>query len=298
MSIVKNTPAEILQKHILEPSLRTIYVEGNTDKELIHWFLEEIGLNKVNVLEISSVDIPSVLVSSGGNRERVIYLSKYINANCLDLIGLTFIADRDLETIFAGIETNNFILYTDFCCIEMYFFEETILKKFFKLGCRLRINNLDAIMQNFILVLHELFLIRAANLSLSWNLRKLNFLSSCRIKKNEILFDRGDYIKKYLQLNIDQLRKIKFGTISTNKKLDWSSIISEFENEIEHHRKLLEGPARLYINGHDFLNLLAAYVNDNSLKKVIQEGNLLLTTVEVEHLQGYKMFQDLIKRCS
>ena len=55
--VEQRTLEEILTLYNLEPSLADIYVEGDTDKAIISWFLSRLSKSHVRVYTIDIIDI-------------------------------------------------------------------------------------------------------------------------------------------------------------------------------------------------------------------------------------------------
>lgn len=53
---------ELIARYELEPSLCDIYVEGLTDKFLIQWFLDKLGIDNYAIYEIDTVEIPALSI--------------------------------------------------------------------------------------------------------------------------------------------------------------------------------------------------------------------------------------------
>ena len=49
---------ELVALYKLHPELRDVYVEGDSDRSFIEWFIGEKGLNRVNIYCIETVEIP------------------------------------------------------------------------------------------------------------------------------------------------------------------------------------------------------------------------------------------------
>jgi len=96
----------------------------------------------------------------------------------------------------------------------MYLFDYNIIKKFLRLA--LGKDDLEAvnIIKNISPILEEMFLLRAANQSLSYGMKWLSLkaLTSCckRPKSGQIEFDSNGFVDKYLHNNNRNSDKIAF----------------------------------------------------------------------------------------
>jgi hypothetical protein len=172
---------ELVARYELEPSLHDVYVEGLTDKSIIQWFLDESNLDTKNctVYEIDTVDIPTdqlfALGLNDSNRSRVIFLAFQLQRLIeTSLPHVVCIADRDFDDLIgsSSIESE-LLLFTDYTSIEMYLFDSNMIEKFLRLA--LRKDDLEAvnIIKNISHSLEEMFLLRAANQSLSYGMQWL-----------------------------------------------------------------------------------------------------------------------------
>jgi hypothetical protein len=290
---------ELVARYELEPSLHDVYVEGLTDKCIIQWFLDKSNLDTKNcaVYEIDTVDIPTdrlfALGLNDSNRSRVIFLAFQLQRLVeTSLPHVVCIADRDFDDLIgsSSIESE-LLLFTDYTSIEMYLFDSNIIKKFLRLA--LGKDDLEAvnILTNISPTLKEMFLLRAANQSLSYGMEWLesNALRRCfkKIRKGAKLeFDSNDFVDKYLHKNNRNSEKIAF--LDKVKELR-NKNISEIRNKIR---------------GHDFIELFCWYIEPylSKNKKWFSEPDIVLGTLlcclDVDDLMQEKLFQELTRRVS
>lgn len=291
---------ELVTRYELEPSVNDVYVEGLTDKCIIQWFLEESNLDTKNVAvyEIDTIDIPTdrlfALGLNDSNRSRVIFLAFELQSRFEgSLPPVICIADKDFDNLIASSHIESeLLLFTDYTSIEMYLFDSNIIEKFLRLA--LRKDDLEAvnIINNISPILVEMFLLRAANQSLSYGMEWLESKAfrRCFNKKTrkgpKLEFNSNDFVDKYLQKNNRNSEKIAF--LDKVKELR-NKNISEIRNKIR---------------GHDFIELFCWYIEPylSENKKGFSEPDIVLGTLlcclDVDYLMQEKLFQELTRRVS
>lgn len=278
---------EFLMTLELEPSIHDIVVEGPNDRDVLDWYLcQECGFIGAKIFLADEINVPSEIVSiySGnaddGSRGRVIAIAKYAQNKYKCKNNLSCIIDTDTDVLFNINNQADTIIKTDFSCMEMYYFEEKILKKFFKLFCSLKVEKkISSLLADFGTILNELFLIRAANKFLNWKMKWLDIDKFIKFKNESPAFDCVRFIKSYLNKNAK------------------CSQINEFENCLNMLKLQIKTDKRNYINGHDFLRLLALFVkykqNSNKLFDVIVTGRPLRTSLCTSHVNNFNLFKKL-----
>lgn len=274
-SVVRRTVEELETLYEFEPSLKkAIYVEGITDRELIKLYLAKSGLNDVYVYEIDTIDISDEIVKEKGfsavnNRSRAITLS-IIAEKCVVCI---------IDSDFAFIEPdtfaqNNSLLKTDYSCMEMYCFNEEIMEKIFLGYSTIRPNNLNKFLNDIGIILSEIFLIRFAKDNLDPSLPHIDFDKNITKESNSLIFDRFNYLKKYLSNKEDKIKI--FNDFIGSQKL-----------------KINSHDIRYYINGHDFVYLLQFYLNikQRDAKEIFEK--LLYGFLDFHNLSQEKLFSKL-----
>jgi hypothetical protein len=289
---------ELVALYELEPSLHDVYVEGLTDKSIIQWFLDKSNLDTKNcaVYEIDTVDIPTdqllALGLNDSNRSRVIFLAFQLQSLSEgSLPPAICIADKDFDNLIASSHIESeLLLFTDYTSIEMYLFDSNIIEKFLKLA--LRKDDLEAvnILKNISPILQEMFLLRAANQSLSYGMQwSSGALKDCftKIRKGgQIESNLNDFVDKYLNKNNRKSGKSAF--LDKVKELR-NKNISEIRNKIR---------------GHDFIDIFCWYIEPYlpKNKKGFSEPEIvlgnLLCCLDVDYLMQEKLFQELTRRVS
>lgn len=275
---------ELHLKYKLEPGLRDIYVEGESDAYIVRWFLKEQGNVNAVVYQISTIDIPVERLEAtshqNNNRGRVIFLGQDLAAANL-LSQATCIVDSDFDVILDRRKVSENILFTDYTCMEMYFFNTWHIDKFFSLVVGRQVKNVQRILDNISSILQELFLVRLASQLLGLNFACMPMTSCCHIEEEEIIFDFDEYLKRYFNKNKGHSQATVF-----NKKLDEC-------------RQLLLPNKRHQMHGHDFLELLAWYIRKAYSVQHFDSasiGRVLLACLEASKLSAEGLFVNILRR--
>ncbi len=276
-SVVRRTVEELETLYEFEPSLKkAIYVEGITDRELIKLYLTKLGIDDVYVYEIDTIDIPDEIVKEKGfttinNRSRAITLSEIAEKCVLCIIDSDF-AFIEPDTFLQ----NNSLLKTDYSCMEMYCFNEVILEKIFLGYPTIRPSNLNNFLNELGIILSEIFLIRFAKENLNSSLPHIDFDKNITKKSHSLIFDRTNYLKKYLSNKEDNIKV--FNDFISSTKL-----------------KMATNDLRYYINGHDFVNLLQLYLNIKQRDAKETFEKLLYGFLDFNSLSQEELFSKLAK---
>lgn len=275
---------ELRLKYRLEPTLRDIYVEGESDASIIRWLLREHGNRSAVVYYISTVEVPIEILDKYGqddnNRGRVIALALELASVNL-LSQATCIVDRDFDAILNNLIGLENLLFTDYSSMEMYFFNSWHLEKLFSLALGRQIDNAQVILDNVAAILQEVFLIRLAN-----HLQKLGFgcisiTCCCQIKEGKIKFDLTDYMTRYLHKNGGHSHR------------------STFDEKVNECRALLLQDPRQQMHGHDFLEVLAWYIRKTCSMQHYNEASLksaLMASLESSKLISENLFVNILRR--
>lgn len=233
---------ELIALYSLEPTLKDIYVEGTSDKELIEWVLSAHDLQGVGIYLIDIVNVEENVLNhhgldTGSNRSRVVALSAELAASLPQTCKVVCIADRDYEDYLPSGINNYFLELTDYNSAELYLLHPSMLHKLFHLVLGGFPLSAEDVMTKAVPILEDLYVIRLANRTLEWRMKWVNFTKHVHFSKG-IFFDRDSFLKAYLL---------------KNKK--WSQR-STFETKIEELRTELKTDPRFRVRGHDLMELL------------------------------------------
>lgn len=227
--------------YFLEPTIKDIYVEGGYDARIIsNWCRENNDLNVV-AYDIDAVDIPYDILHkyslTEGNKQRVIALA-YELAD-LDSNAYSCLVDKDLDHWLDEVVEVPRLFWTDYCSLELYFFNEDDLKRIIVDVAQSKIINWPGFYTSFISVLKDLYSIRLADKEMNLNLEWIKFERCLSVKGNIWCFDVEEYFRRVL-IACNQARNIE-----------------KFNDRRNHWLGVLNGDPRNYIRGHDFVKLLA-----------------------------------------
>lgn len=313
-----------------------VYVEGNTDKHLITWFLKQHGYlagKHFDIFEGSDINLSGEELKQrdllDNNRSRVIAVALEIQKQFKVMPKyLSCLVDKDSDWLFGKeYPPCEGLLFSDYCDLEMYLFNEAVIDKFLHLVLSTSAIPATRVLDNLSPVLEELFLIRAtSHQALQWGMKWLDkpfdwFDKRFKDKKDNIIqFKKGDkedfvadFIKRYLDKNNKWSDKSRFDAKLAELRLSSSSLLDR----------------RHKIRGHDFTNMLHWYIKrplkidtgdimqaesvdtgdvmeeeSKAMPKTI-EGSLsgckaiegsLLGCVELKQLKQEKLFKQLLAR--
>jgi len=277
MPIPKRKVIELLAINRFEGQESGIFVEGSTDKKALRLFLEAHKLDAA-VYEIGAFEVdPRSVLTLGledNNRGRIITLARATEPGNQSQF---FIADKDFDEALGITHRYKDLLFTDYSCIEMYGFEEEVVRTVLVAFINDLKRPIQAIMNEFGPILKILFIVRLINHTSRLGLKSVAWQKSCALNRGELEFDLDDYLSRYL---------------GANKKLKQKSEIVE---QIRLWQSRLDGDIRNYINGHDFVGLMNWYVGQVSKVKVaeIVMASALLCAIRWGGTLTYQMFADL-----
>ena len=287
--MIRRTIPELATRYQLEPTLRDVYVEGNFDKNVITWYLRRAGRHNMRVFEVDFVEVPPALVAArgltDGNRQRVLTLAYELEL----AIGegsrqATCIFDSDADYLLGDRWGNTLSFATDFSCMEMYLFDEIHLGKFLQLI--LEVNDVDVaqLITTYADILTELFLIRAASLSLRLPIRFLDFTACCKHAGSAIILDIPEFRRRLLD--------------ASNLRPQEVILMAE----IERLRTHMKGDPRCYINGEDFIRLVEWDRRESLRKKELRNYEAVSAALrgcfEFDTVSRNRLFEALIERAS
>ncbi|MFF3160855.1 hypothetical protein [Streptomyces sp. NPDC003273] len=274
---------ELIFAYEMEPQLRDIFVEGRTDKVLIE---HAISSPDVRVWEDGEIDVPSDVVQSHGFdigcKGRVaaiaVELEKRLGpANLL----VRCIIDADCDRVMgSALVEAKYLRYTDFTCIEAYFWNLPHMQKYIKIGLHDTLGfTADEILETLNPVLIELFLMRVAHRHLGGGMNWVSAASCITAKKGAVTFDRNKFVQKYLQSNSAWDRR------------------TEFERAVEEYRAQLDPDVRHCLHGHDLTEVLAEVVKECVKPKYLGHveivARMLAMTIERDDLSDFPLLREL-----
>ncbi len=287
--IPRRTIEEMMFIYERDPDRRDVYVEGAFDSAILQWLIQYCGLTFMAAYEIGTIDIPDGDIINAGrkanNRERVIFLAEYFDKRLKNgSKQITCFVDADSSHLVGDFSNATCLIYTDFSCMEMYFFNQLTISKLITIQCNRSQWPIQAILTSLESVLQELFLYRFANETLNWSMDWLDDVVCMNLIDWSISLDFNDYIMRFLNKN--------------SRARDFNIFI----NKIETLRSLTREDARYQMHGHDFTTLLCWIFRQKGIKgelckvKVVERS--LALAADFEEIKNHNAFKQLVCRAS
>jgi hypothetical protein len=274
---------ELIAIYSLEEDLFDLYVEGPTDRSIIENYLEYKRKDK-SVIEIDDIDLSPLEkeyqdLNLYSNKDKLIALSRLLSEKKI-LTKVKCVVDRDFDGILKTIEQNKFLLYTDFSCIESYFFCNEHINKLLKLGIRNYPIETVFVIEQIGKVICGIFKLRMINKHFGFNGTKPKIKNHTHINKKTGFcdFNFTDYLRIFL---------------NANKLIDRRHEIEKFIKEIE---GTIGNDVRNQLNGHDFIEVLFDYINKTKNTVNFRLENFERTfylSVQPNYLDKYELFEKL-----
>lgn len=243
-SIPRQNIDEIVTKYEFHPELVDIYVEGKFDRDLVVEYLDAIGrISDVSVYAIDEIDVSSSIVESarltlGSNKSRVMALAYVLKERLNQRLNVACVVDADLERFFEKLRTWEYLLYTDYTSMEMYFLNDACLRKFLKFTCNLDEGAVARFKKVMAAILPAQFCMRCVIQSLDLCVESPSFTKGLQEKRDLGSFDEEKFVEKFIQSNSLMHRS------------------EEIRQQFRKIRQRTRGDVRHCCNGHDFVSLL------------------------------------------
>jgi hypothetical protein len=190
----------LIARYENEPTLREIFVEGRSEREVFEAFVEKRPARVLSVFSIDDVNVPRDIVEArfgSGNRGRVVALAHQLSASLIATARAPYcIADKDLNTVLDSDIDCGRLWFSDYACLESYLFDSDnfrrIIRSFF--GIEFSEDEYDAL----VAACNQLYLVRAARTVLEPKLALVDIRGSLNIRDGEIYFDLQDYLNRFL----------------------------------------------------------------------------------------------------
>ncbi|WP_180990630.1 DUF4435 domain-containing protein [Streptomyces malaysiensis] len=258
VGIPRRSVEELVSLYEFEPEIVDFFVEGRSDRVFLEHLLEGAGEN-VRVWEAGDVEIPAEMVDavdeSIGAKGRIVALAKELEERLREgaEYSVLCIVDADFDHILeAENKSYRFLARTDFTCLESYYWNLKVVRKYLKLSLHGSVPlGASEFMTRLESVMRELFLLRLAVASLDLNFSWIDPGGCCGDPKKGGEFDRSTYLEKLLSKNLAFTRK------------------RDLDRQIAHFREILSEDPRYFIHGHDLCKLISwlikPYVRDRNL---------------------------------
>jgi len=241
---------ELIARYTLEPSLRDLYVEGETDRRFFQGLLEECSLVAINVYSAKTVTLDdSLLLQLGLSRTSskstlIALAASFEGIARSELVAcVRFLVDADFDRHLQLEKPYITLSYTDYSCLESYMLEERFLSKSVELLAGSISGGIGQFKGDLIAVLRQMFVIRLANELIGWNMTLIDYKDyvDCDSEKR-LQFQAERYVRNYL---------------ITNGR---SASVSEFATALATARGKLLIDDRHNVNGKDIVFALLRYL--------------------------------------
>jgi hypothetical protein len=276
---------EVIALYDLEPTLTDIYVEGESDRCFISWFLGETSKPNVRVYTIDTVDIPESIVVkhkllTHSMRSKVLALAAELGSQLKSNRNVLCIADRDYEDYLSANVSSPMLEFTDGNSLECYAFTDANFRKFSLVVLGEEELTLLGLSTTIGKILRRVYLTRLANEVLGWGMKGIPFTRYVELSGGAISFHEDRFVRAYLQKNKRWADRAKF----TETKQSLSSSLS--------------GDIRRATRGHDIADLLLHILHKISPERKF--GNpqtlegALLGTIESKYLEKTTLFKRIM----
>ncbi len=239
---------ELIAIYLLEEDFLDIYVEGPTDKFVFENYLKYKKKDK-SVVEIDDLNLSTIIgkysdLDLSSNKDKLIALSRILDENKIGA-NVKCLIDRDFDGIINDLEINNYLLYTEYCCLESYFFCREHIDKLLKFGIKNFPVQTEFVIEQIAAVLGGIFKIRMINKHFNFNLTLPRIESNTPVDKKTGIcsFDFVSYLNKFIKSNNLQSR------------------MEEIELFLERIEDSIPNDNRCQMNGHDLIMVLFNYIN-------------------------------------
>jgi hypothetical protein len=286
-SKTRRTLEEIVARYELHPDICDIYVEGESDKDILRWFFDSNDRSNVIVYPITEIEISADHIDQrklgNNNRGRVILLAAHLEQELERVPTVTCLIDADMDYALGVPPPTGLLLRTDFSSMDMYGYDATaVLKVARLLGCDLNKTGRE-ILNELSVFLQRLFLHRLVNHRLELRLQWIDAHRCCTLNASVFEFDEGEFRRRYLN---------RAGIGSEDKKT--------FEHELRKCENMKDLDTRFIIRGNDFIETLAWYFSRHIARPPHPDAKLvrrmLFATLPLEQLLKYSLFTALLKR--
>ena len=250
--------SELITKYELHPEIMDIFVEGEFDRDFLSHYFESI--NKDIDATIIPIDFVKIQLESGNsNKEAVISLADLIERELKGTaINSVFIVDTDCDRLNNCVRSSKYLHYTDFTCMEMYFYNTSTLKKFFTFTCNLSDKDRESFISLAEVILPCLFTARSVNDILSLNISIPSFSAGLQSKGDLSTFSQTKYLNTLLPL-------VTPANSRNQVEIKFNNIYDTLPSDIRHKA-----------HGHDFIALLFEFLWKQRSLKLINKGEDIL----------------------
>lgn len=280
---------ELFAKYSNHPDVFDIYVEGNFDRDVLRFILDEMGYGvKVSIYPIGDVNVSDGLVAEfglnhGSNKSRLIALAKILGSQNFSSSNVTCFVDADADRLLKKVLLSRHLYYTDYTCMEMYCVNLDCLKKFFELTCGLTVASMNEFLDQARLILPAQFALRAVNEILVLNSPVPPFQSGVAKEKGKEVFSAARYVQAYIAREKLHLKRELI-------EREFNANVARLDEDLRHKA-----------HGHDFIELLFEYLSKKGIMKFHGKaeevekrgGRMLSSSLVAAKVFAEGFFQDL-----
>lgn len=292
MEELRRTIDEVILLYQLEPYTKDLYVEGISDKLVIDRLLKKNDIDDVNVNHVHELNFEAFFEQypqmKSNNRAKLLVLNEIIEKNVgSELEWVSIVVDKDFDEVDGDLKKGTYILYTDYCSIELYLFNSNVLDIFFKNvlhsfpisgGATIDILTPPLVDKFFVrMVVHKLGGITKSQFT--------SFHRSIIVSKNPpaVQFSPQEHIQKILN-GAKRMAELK----------PCVQYFDEFKNSVK-------VGAKNSIRGHDFIDLFYLFVNKikNDIGLTVETlEKLLFQSIDFSELKKEHLFSSLLAKYS
>jgi len=257
----------------VEPALRVVFVEGDADQWLIAALFQSLNAVNVSVVKICEATVPARLIPntpfSSGNRARLLALASTVEVVATRPVhNLRCVVDRDCATILPVANESQYVRFTDGANLLIQFaaFKPIQHALGAVYGPQLSADDYCAITD----AAQFLFAVRVVTYGCYPDATRVDSYSSLALVKDQLLFDRSEYIKRFALAN-SLARERKYILDQAN------ALCARFGGDV-----------RKYMNYHDFLALLYGGLKRRRFVRAgvsqTELGRVFLATINVDRM--------------
>jgi hypothetical protein len=280
---MRRTIAEWMTLLELEPTLRFVFVEGDSDQWLISTLFRSLNSSNVSVVKIDEVVVPARMIPnspfSSGNRARLLALAAAVELGMSRPVdNLRCVVDCDLATLIPMAGESRFVRFTDcanilICFAEFYQIQHMIGAVY---GHELSLDDYSAITG----AAQFIFASRAVTYGAYPAAKRVDPYASVKLSEDRLLFDGSDYVRRF--------------SLANGISRDGERIF----DQINVLRARFGDDARKYMNYHDFLSLLYGGLKRRRFVRAgvtqAEIGRVFLATISVERMLQIPLLEELV----
>ncbi len=256
-----------------EPELLDVFCEGPSDKLVFSSFAEAVGTNRTAVYTAQHIEWPEEIGSQGGNRSKIVFLSRQLAAKAVRGI---CVIDKDLDEIEDQTALNDHLIKTDYSCTPMYGLETEDLQSLIYSRFNLSITS-DQFSRVFEACKH-IFAVRF--------LREKHCLGASVAPPAEIFTEPTSFTIS-VQRFLDRCKQVN------GYDVRWDKVVQEHDALFAS----LRSDFRHYINVHDLGAILGSIIRALKSRSVSVAPDLIekhcLYVLLSQKLFGYPLFGEL-----